>query len=409
MGKKILFISGLLAVLTFFSGRILHDNFHSPIADFIRFACFPFFTLVFLFTLFLLRVRRVGYSPSYRTVIRTLRAVALLTFAGITFAVCWPRHYGSLPMEKRPGMQYWDLLTGSRISYSLIPAKGIRKPYPVISLIGGPGGSFGENDIQKLTPMAEEGYDVYLYDQVGSGWSARLADIRDYTAARHKQDLEAIVQNIGAEKVILIGHSWGAILATLYAADNPTRVAAMILTGPGPIQPQKPGLDRLRAPDSLHLQAPYFTNRQGTEEANNIRSRTMSWVATQWGEKMASDKEADDFGAYLFTLADRSTVCDTSRIPRWPAHAGAGYYMHIMTVHSFSATPDPRPKLRNSSVPILVMKGQCDNQPWGAAEEYLELFPKHTLAIIPGAGHSISGEQPGLFYSTIRQFLKNLP
>jgi pimeloyl-ACP methyl ester carboxylesterase len=52
------------------------------------------------------------------------------------------------------------------------------------------------------------------------------------------------------------------------------------------------------------------------------------------------------------------------------------------------------------------MKGQCDNQPWGAAKEYLELFPNHQLKIIPGAGHSISVEQPEVYLETIRDFLR---
>ena len=51
------------------------------------------------------------------------------------------------------------------------------------------------------------------------------------------------------------------------------------------------------------------------------------------------------------------------------------------------------------------MKGQCDNQPWGFTNEYLELFKNHQLKIIPNAGHSISVEQPELYLKTIRVFL----
>ncbi len=280
-----------------------------------------------------------------------------------------------------------------------------------------------------MTPIAAEGYDVYLYDQVGSGWSDRLSNIRDYTAIRHKRDLEAIVKTIGAEKVILIGQSWGAILAALYTADKPQKVASLILTGPGPIQPGRSGLARIIAPDSLHLRSPYYTNHEGNELANNIRTRAMEMFASRFGKKLASDNEADDFANYLNRLVNRSVVCDTSRItamsPRdeegmdVPAQAsknipyekqvsgGAGFYAAVMTVRSFGSTPDPRPKLRNLPIPLLLMKGQCDNQPWGADKEYLDLFPNHRLVIVPDAGHGIYVEQPELYLETIKDFLKN--
>jgi len=76
-----------------------------------------------------------------------------------------------------------------------------------------------------------------------------------------------------------------------------------------------------------------------------------------------------------------------------------------MTVRSFTETKDPRPKLKGLKIPVLIMKGQCDNQPWGFANEYLELFPNYQLNIIPDAGHSISVEQPELYLKTIRDFL----
>ena len=76
-----------------------------------------------------------------------------------------------------------------------------------------------------------------------------------------------------------------------------------------------------------------------------------------------------------------------------------------MTVRSFSTIKDTRPKLKDCTFSILIMKGQCDNQPWGFVNEYLELFPNHQLKIIPDAGHSISIEQPELYLETIRDFL----
>jgi pimeloyl-ACP methyl ester carboxylesterase len=65
------------------------------------------------------------------------------------------------------------------------------------------------------------GFDVYAYDQIGAGRSARLADVKAYTVARHVADLEAIRTTIGAEKIVLIGNSWGGTLAANYLAAHP--------------------------------------------------------------------------------------------------------------------------------------------------------------------------------------------
>ncbi len=59
-------------------------------------------------------------------------------------------------------------------------------------------------NIKSLTSLNDDGYDVYLYDQIVGGFSNRLENIEEYTAERHKKDLQAIVNIIGTEKVILI-------------------------------------------------------------------------------------------------------------------------------------------------------------------------------------------------------------
>lgn len=99
---------------------------------------------------------------------------------------------------------------------------------------------------------------------------------------------------------------------------------------------------------------------------------------------MATDKEADNFETYLNYEVNKSTVCDTSKILQ--AEAGGGFYAEAMTFKSLMKVQDPRPKIKNLKIPILVMKGQCDNQKWGFINEYLELFPNHQLTIIPDAG-----------------------
>ncbi len=314
-----------------------------------------------------------------------------------------PRTYDVPQMQQRENKQYWELPTGSKIAYTLVSAKGTKKSYPIIYLQGGPGGFISDRNINMLAPLSEDGFDIYLYDQIGSGQSERLSNIIDYTAYRHKKDLEEIIKKVGSEKVILIGQSWGAILATLFIADNPDKVEKVILTGAGSIQPMREELLNINPPDSLNLRKPPYSNREANEKSRNVRTNVITFWAKSLGKKLASDREADDFQTYLNNELNKATVCDTSKALR--AEGGGGFYVQVMTVHSFNEIKDPRPKLKDCKVPILIMKGQCDNQPWGFVNEYLELFPNHQLKIIPDAGHSISVEQPELYLKTIREYL----
>lgn len=306
-------------------------------------------------------------------------------------------------MRIRESTQYWNLATGSRIGYTLIKGQEPKQKTPIIYLHGGPGGPIYDNNIISLTPLTKDGYDIYLYDQIGCGHSDRLSDIREYSAIRHKIDLEEIIKTIGSEKVILIGQSWGAMLANLYIADNPEKVEKAIFTGPGPVLPIRKGLAYLEAPDSLNLRQPFFTNKQANEKVHNIRSKAMTKWALLFDDKLASDKEADDFATLLNLELSKSTFADT--LIKMKPEGGTGFYSHIMTIKSFSEIKDQRTEIYQLKIPVLIMKGQYDNQKWGFTREYLELYPNHKLVVIPNAGHSIAAEQGDLYIKTIRGFL----
>lgn len=326
--------------------------------------------------------------------------VVVLIFA---FEIFYPRSYNVPHLKERPGTQYWNLPGGSTIAYTLIQAKGNKKPYPVIYLHGGPGGHITERDIQTFSSLVDSGFDVYLYDQIGSGYSTRLKNIEDYTVARHIEDLNEIIENIKADKVILMGQSWGSILAALFIADHPDKVEKIVFISPGPIYPVHQQLANLQPPDSFHLRTPFYSNADGNKAANNLRTKAMAFFATRFNIKLATDKEADDFATYLNYEVNKSTVCDTVNILK--EDAGSGFYASVMTFYSLTKVKDPRPKLKKISIPVLVIKGQCDNQKWGYTNEYVTLFKNSELVIIPNAGHFISVEQPQILIDTIQQFL----
>lgn len=335
--------------------------------------------------------------------LRIIKYIFLCGLIILLSIILFPKTYSVPHFQKRTGTNYWNLSTGSRIGYTLIKSKGVKKAYPIIYLQGGPGAPIFDLNIQMLSKLADNGHDVYLYDLVGCGHSNRLDNIDDYSVDRHKKDLEEIVKKIGAEKVILIAQSWGAMLATNYVADNREKIQKIIFTGAGPILPINYELEKIKSPDSLNLNSPIFTNAEGRKKAYNVRAQVVKVMAEKFDYKLASDNEMDDFTTYLNYEMNKSTVVDTSKIKLQP---GYGYYVNIKTVQSFEKTSDRRKDLLKCKMPILYMRGQYDGGKWGYADEYLKLFKNHQLVIIPKAGHSIAIEQPELYINTIMKFLE---
>jgi proline iminopeptidase len=335
---------------------------------------------------------------------RILTIISIFGLGLLALLIFNPRKYDVLPFEERPNTEYWKLPTGSVIGYQKIEGDSSETKAPIIYLHGGPGGMITDRTIELLRPLSKTGHDLYLYDQIGSGHSERLDHIEEYSVQRHKNDLAAIVNNLKAEKVILLGQSWGAMLAMEYVADHPEKIEKLVFTGPGPILPIQAGLARVKAPDSLQLQRPKFSNREGNKKANNLRSKFIRFCALRFGKKLSSDQEADLFFTYLNNELSKSTQCDPKDIPA--SKGGRGYYSHIMTVKSFREVKDQRSKLQGLAIPTLLIKGQCDNQPWGVGEEYLKLFPEAELEIIEGAGHIIEIEHQEELLEIITAFLK---
>lgn len=109
---------------------------------------------------------------------------------------------------------------------------------PLLVLIhGGPGG-----DYRSLLPakaLAQEGFFVIFYDQRGTGLSQRVSRSQFEGADAIQlmiDDLDQLIRHFKKspnQKVFLMGHSWGAMLATAYINQNPQAISGAVLAEPG--------------------------------------------------------------------------------------------------------------------------------------------------------------------------------
>ena len=180
----------------------------------------------------------IWHAEKRTGIANTLTAILTLAFvSALYFLVLRPSRLRLADTIRFNNTQYWQLPTGSRIAYSEYdpPAGVALKPEPVVFLHGGPGMRVGPWDHTFFNPLTAYGFRLYLFDQAGSGLSDFLPKVRVYTMWRAVEDLEAVRQQIGSDRMILIGHSWGSILAASYMAKYAKHVAKVVLYSPGPM------------------------------------------------------------------------------------------------------------------------------------------------------------------------------
>lgn len=131
----------------------------------------------------------------------------------------------SLPSFEVPGTRLWLRALGE-------PGRPL-----IVVLPGGPGADSA--GLMRLAPLAEN-HRVVFYDQRGCGLSRRHAP-GAVSLAVALDDLDAVITAFAApgERVTLVGHSWGGMLATAYVQRSPNRVAHAVLIEPGPFTSER--------------------------------------------------------------------------------------------------------------------------------------------------------------------------
>lgn len=315
------------------------------------------------------------------------------------------------PLQPRPDTKYWTMQDGYKIAYTKLEgATKNANSYPVIFLHGGPGGYIHSAIINQMKELAQRGYDVYLYDQMGSGLSDRLPHPKDYSFEKHLNDLNEITsRHLKAEKVILIGHSYGGILATHFVAKHPDRVAKLILSSPGDLQPYRTNADGSMAdmaklyptPSKYLFKKPIEVFEQTEKDFLQPRIVMSMLCALVFNVKWASDKEFDDYTNTMATKFTKGMVADAKHVK--PEEGGAGGYSHGFSNY-YGNLEDVRTTLSQLSIPTLVLQGQYDQGEYSSVFEYVDLL-KGEYQFIENAGHIIWWDKPQEYNRYIVEFI----
>ncbi|MBB3725551.1 alpha/beta fold hydrolase [Nonomuraea dietziae] len=353
------------------------------------------FASIFFLGLLLLLPRPASRLP------RWLRALAIL---GVEALVVWQVAAATLaplrdalPPPPVAGQRIWELSTGSRLAYVVRKPKRSRGLPPVVVLHGGPGRADLGGDSAFFGALAADGRPVYVYDQVGAGRSSRLADPGGYSLTRDLDDLEAIRLRLGADRLVLVGHAEGALLAAAYLARHPGNVDRLVLSSPAGLRPAPSGaaLARLDAAQNrrlaLSLLHPRVLAASALLQANPAAAHSV-----------VGDAELDARLAAYHRLLLPARRCGSGAAPA----AVTGAYANLVR------RPIPSwigEGISGSPAPTLIVKGSCDYQSWSSAAGYRAIMPASQLVYLRGAGHDAYRDRPGPYLEAVRAFLAGRP
>ena len=283
---------------------------------------------------------------------------------------------------------YVDAGGGVRLFYRVVGTN----PDTLIVLHGGPGLTM-EYLAKDLEPLAAR-HTLLFYDQRGAGRSSLVRDSAELDGQRFAEDLEAVRRHFRLERVNLLGHSWGAGVAALYAARYPERIGRLLIVDGIPLRQE----ELVQAFEALAAQRDSATRQQ----------------MQQWMERRRADPgDAVACHAY-YVLWFRPFFVDSTAMGRSRGDFCAGTpesrRNKIMNVDRYVAASlgawDWRPVLRQVSAPALVVHGTADPLPLSGGREWAATLPNGRLLVLQGVGHFPYLETPSTFFAAVDVFLR---
>ena len=283
---------------------------------------------------------------------------------------------------------YVDAGGGVRLYYQTL-GRGVDT---VVVLHGGPGFSMAYL-ADDLEPLARR-HTLIFYDQRGAGRSTLVTDSAALDGKRFAEDLEAVRRHFRLDRVALLGHSWGAGVAALYAMKYPTRIGRLVLVGAIPARQAEltTAFDALNSRrDSAEIQrmaALRAARLANPGDAAACRAYYVVWFRPSFTDSTSARRSKGDFcGGPPEALENKMRSVD-----RYVA-ASLGDWNWL-------------PALRAVRAPALVIHGADDFIPLASSRAWTATLPDARLLILPRSGHVPYLDTPEPFFTAVDTFLR---
>ncbi len=262
---------------------------------------------------------------------------------------------------------------------SIVVEGNLIREKPIAFLLhGGPGGD--HTSYKPLFSRLADRVQLVYIDHRGQGRSAR-GDSSNYTLYNNIEDIEALRKYLGLEKIILIGGSYGGMVALSYAARYPHAVSRLI---------------------AYATVASYEFLAKAKQTLQKIGTPAQIEIAQKlWDGNFRSNDELKTYFELLHPLYSyRIKSVETK------ANGILAYEATNEAFGGFLRNYDIRSALPKIVAPTLVLAGRHD---WICAPEFSEeiarLIPDAQLQIFEESGHLLRVDEPDRLIDAIAQFV----
>ena len=257
---------------------------------------------------------------------------------------------------------------------------------PLVLLHGGPGCHDYFTGSALPGWLAAE-YSVCSYDQRGCRKSHSNGP---FTIQANVGDLEAIRHWIGADRLSLLGHSAGAMLAMFYAVAHPEQVERLVLMSPAGL---RPGWR-----NSFDATIRERLNQQQKKQLADLDRRILRTADPGERARLYQDR----FNIVLPCYVDPSHRDAAPTLEFYSRDVG------VETMASTLASYDEalfRVRLAPLSDRGCIVHGRSDPIPWQVVDDYLALLPDAKVVALEHCGHFPWLEEPEACREALIAFL----
>jgi pimeloyl-ACP methyl ester carboxylesterase len=280
----------------------------------------------------------------------------------------------------------------------------------------------------QLPALAEAGYRAVAIDVRGYGRSSKPIAIEDYRMVRLVADNVALVDALGEERAVIIGHDWGAPIAWTSALLRPEvfRAVGGLSVPYSPPSPNRPlaVLRALAGDEEFYIEYFQEPGRAEAEAEEDVRDWIRGFLVTASGDAPPPDPSKGTMATIAHGTKMKDRFHRPDELPKWLTEADLDFYVSEL---EHSGLRGPLNKYRTIDrdwedlaawrgasihVPALFIGGDRDGPTvWGAGAiaNFAQTLPElHRSIILEGCGHWTQQERPDEVNEALLDFLASL-
>ncbi len=270
--------------------------------------------------------------------------------------------------------------------------EGKGKGMPIVLINGGPGAT--HHDFHPHFSEAAKFAEVIYYDQRGCGDKSQYVPGKGYTLEQAVDDLETMREKLRIDKWCVLGHSYGGVLARLYAEKYPERVSGIVLVCASD--------DGLPCPSQETRQYILLSDEEKKKINKINETKGLSLAQKVFNNLMNGDWKRQHSLEHEPSIEQKARTA----LYGWKQDAD---FNSIMSRQVADLNTHPKNFNEGSDIPVLLMEGEQDLT-WGInkPEKMKKYIGNSQLEMFKRSAHSPFMDEPNKFFSILKDFVASL-